>query len=61
MLSRRMRGQAVVCLAHVTNQLGCIEGDFEKGEGNGASSSLALVMALAAAWTRETTRPAVEA
>jgi uridine phosphorylase len=55
------RAKPVICLAHVSNQLGCREGDFEKGEGNGASSSLALVMALAAAWTRETTRPAVGA
>lgn len=46
----------VICLAHVSNQLGCKEGDFEKGEGNGASGSLDLVMALAAAWSRETKR-----
>jgi uridine phosphorylase len=41
----------VICLAHVSNQLGCVEGDFEKGEGNGASTSLALVTALARAWS----------
>jgi uridine phosphorylase len=41
----------VICLAHVSNQLGCIEGDFEKGEGNGGSTSLALVTALAQAWS----------
>jgi uridine phosphorylase len=41
----------VICLAHVSNQLGCIEGDFEKGEGNGAATSLALVTALAQAWS----------
>jgi uridine phosphorylase len=41
----------VICLAHVSNQLGCVEGDFEKGEGNGASTSLALVTALAQAWS----------
>jgi uridine phosphorylase len=46
----------VICLAHVSNQLGCIEGDFEKGEGNGAASSLDMVMTLAAAWTRDTVR-----
>ena len=46
----------VVCLAHVSNQLGCREGDFEKGEGNGAASSLHLVTALAAAWARDTVR-----
>jgi uridine phosphorylase len=44
----------VLCLAHVSNQLGCVDGDFEKGDGNGAAGSLDLVMALAAAWRRET-------
>jgi len=42
----------VICLAHVSNQLGCREGDFEKGEGNGAGSSLDIVLALARAWSR---------
>jgi Phosphorylase superfamily len=46
------RARPVVCLAHVSNQLGCVEGDFEKGDGNGAAGSLELVMALAAAWRR---------
>jgi hypothetical protein len=49
------RALPVICLAHVSNQLGCVEGDFEKGEGNGASGSLDLVIALAAALLRETT------
>jgi len=40
----------VICLAHVTNQLGCVEGDFEKGDGNGACTSLDLLSALSAAW-----------
>jgi Phosphorylase superfamily len=43
----------VICLAHVSNQLGCVDGDFEKGDGNGAAGSLDLVMALASAWRRE--------
>jgi hypothetical protein len=43
----------VICLAHVSNQLGCVDGDFEKGDGNGAAGSLSLVLALAAAWQRE--------
>jgi hypothetical protein len=49
----------VICLAHVSNQLGCIEGDFEKGEGNGAGGSLGLMMTLAAAWVRDTASPAI--
>ena len=46
----RLRRQAIVCLAHVTNQLGCVEGDFDKGEANGACRSLDLVLALTEAW-----------
>jgi len=42
-------GRTVVCLAHVTNQLGCIEGDFDKGEMNGAARSLAMATAIAGA------------
>jgi hypothetical protein len=44
------RTRPVICLAHVSNQLGCVDGDFEKGDGNGAAGSLGLVTALAAAW-----------
>jgi len=46
------RGVPVICLAHVSNQLGCIEGDFDKGDGNGAFDSIKLVMALALAWQK---------
>jgi hypothetical protein len=48
------RARPVICLAHVSNQLGCVDGDFEKGDANGAAGSLDLVMALAAAWRRQT-------
>ncbi len=37
----------VVCFAHVTNQMGSIEGDFEKGEANGSRDALALIAATA--------------
>jgi purine-nucleoside phosphorylase len=40
----------VLCLAHVTNQLGRVEGDFEKGAENGALDSLDLVNCFACAW-----------
>jgi uridine phosphorylase len=43
------RQQPVLCFAHVTNQMGQA-GDFEKGEANGATASLALVHAVAEAW-----------
>jgi len=44
------RGLPVICLAHVSNQLGCVEGDFDKGDGNGAFGSIELIIALALAW-----------
>jgi uridine phosphorylase len=43
------RGKAVLCFAHVTNQMGRA-GDFEKGEANGATASLTLVQAVTHAW-----------
>lgn len=43
-------GRPVVCLTHVSNRLGCVEGDFEKGDGNGVCGSVELVTRLASAW-----------
>jgi purine-nucleoside phosphorylase len=42
------RSRAVICLAHVTNQMGTIEGDFEKGEANGTADALAVVSQIVA-------------
>jgi uridine phosphorylase len=39
----RAREQRVLCFAHVTNQMGQVEGDFEKGQQNGAEASLEIV------------------
>ena len=44
----RARARAVICLAHVTNQMGTIEGDFEKGEANGTTDALSVVSRLLA-------------
>lgn len=41
------RGRAVLCFAHVTNQMARIEGDFEKGADDGAGDALALIAAVA--------------
>ena len=41
------RRRPVVCLARVTNQMGSIEGDFEKGEAAGAIDALAALLATA--------------
>lgn len=37
------RYRAVICLAHVTNRMGTIDGDFEKGEANGTADALAVL------------------
>ncbi len=37
------RRRSVVCFAHVTNQMGRIEGDFEKGEADGTALALRIV------------------
>lgn len=41
------RNKPVLCFAHVTNQMGSIEGDFEKGEADGAVDALALLVVTA--------------
>ena len=47
------RQQPVLCLAHVTNQMGQIEGDFEKGVGDGAGASLTVIAKIAHAWRQQ--------
>jgi hypothetical protein len=42
----------VLCLAHVTNQMGLIEGDFEKGVADGAQESLDVLLRVAQGWRR---------
>lgn len=37
------RRRPVLCVAHVTNQMGRTDGDFEKGEANGARDALRLI------------------
>ena len=44
------RSRAVVCFAHVTNRMGNVEGDFEKGEEFGSRDALRLIAATAKAW-----------
>ena len=45
----RARNRAVLCFAHVTNQMGRIEGDFEKG----AAESLQVILIAASRWYEE--------
>jgi len=42
------RGRAEICLAHVKNQMGTIEGDFEKGEADATADALAVVSRIVA-------------
>jgi uridine phosphorylase len=43
------RGKAVLCVAHVTNQMGRIEGDFEKGAAGGAADALTVIASISGA------------
>jgi uridine phosphorylase len=45
------RNRPVLCFAHVTNRMGS-EGDFEKGEANGATAAIRLITAVAERWSR---------
>jgi uridine phosphorylase len=51
----KARGRSVLCFAHVTNQMGRIEGDFEKGAADGAEESLRVITLIAERW--RTDRP----
>lgn len=45
-----VRDESVVCFAHVTNQMGEAEEDFEKGEADGSVASLEVIDAAVKAW-----------
>jgi purine-nucleoside phosphorylase len=49
----RARNRPVLCFAHVTNQMGRIEGDFEKGAAGGAEESLHVISLAAGRWREE--------
>jgi uridine phosphorylase len=46
----RARRKAVLCFAHVTNQMARVSGDFEKGEAQGTTDALRVIRATAEAW-----------
>ena len=46
----KARQKAVICFAHVTNQMACAEGDFEKGPNGGSQDALQVVALAAHAW-----------
>jgi uridine phosphorylase len=43
----KARDKRVLCFAHVTNQMGRIDGDFEKGEADGTVDALAVIVSAA--------------
>lgn len=53
----KRQNRAVLCLAHVTNTMGCTDRDFEKGESDGAIDALAILEALASAPEIAPSRP----
>jgi uridine phosphorylase len=42
--------RSVVCFAHVTNSMAQNEGDFEKGDADGVTATLAVIAATARTW-----------
>jgi hypothetical protein len=46
--------RSVICFAHVTNTMAQTNGDFEKGEADGATATLTVVAAATRAWSSGT-------
>lgn len=44
------KGCPVVCFAHITNQMGNVENDFEKGEAQGSLDAIEVIAQAAEAW-----------
>lgn len=44
------KGYPIVCFARVTNQMGLIENDFEKGEADGNTAFVRLISTITQAW-----------
>ena len=49
--------RSVICFAHVTNAMAQTEGDFEKGDADGTTATLAVVAAAIRAWSASGRRP----
>ena len=52
------RQYQIICFAHVTNQMGQTEGDFEKGEASGSETALSVVGQTARCWIHRQAEPA---
>ena len=51
------RQYQIICFAHVTNQMGQSERDFEKGEASGSETVLSVVSQTARSWRQKETEP----
>ena len=51
------RQYQIICFAHVTNQMGQTEGDFEKGEASGSETALSVLSQTAHTWRQRETEP----
>jgi len=49
----RARQAPVICVAHVTNQMAQVEGDFEKGEADGSADALTALSSIVVSWRRD--------
>ena len=45
------RNKSVICVAHVTNRMAVVEGDFEKGIAAGSHDALQIIDLIARAWS----------
>ncbi len=45
-----VKNKSIVCLAHVTNQMGNPQGDFEKGLNSGSTDALKVISLIARRW-----------
>lgn len=46
----QVKGKAVICFAHITNQMAQIEGDFEKGRDQGSHDALEVISLTTKRW-----------
>jgi uridine phosphorylase len=44
------KGKSVLCFAHVTNRMGLVENDFDKGDSQGNKAFMKLIAQVAQAW-----------
>jgi len=51
------RQYQIICFAHVTNQMGQSERDFEKGEASGSETALSVMSQTARAWRQRNMEP----